>query len=71
MILTLLGASLMLAGIAMVVVEAGRNWRWPGSAKRDDDEKAKISYAGVVILAIGVVMGLIGASGSPPTPPAP
>ena len=39
-------------------------------AKPDAGEKSKVSYTGVILIAIGAVMVMIGTSGSPPAPPA-
>jgi hypothetical protein len=71
MMLTVVGTVLMLSGIAMVVIQTAQNWTHfrdftlrPGPKSKN----AKISYSGVVILGIGVVMVLIGTSGSPPPP---
>ncbi len=74
MILTVVGLALMLAGIVMIVIQAGRRWSWArgGAAKPEAGDKAKISYAGAIMLAVGAVMVMIGTSGSPPpVPPAP
>jgi hypothetical protein len=68
MILTVVGLALMLAGIVVVVIQVGRNWSWArGVAGRPAaDQKAKISYTGAVMIAVGAVMVMIGTSGSPP-----
>jgi uncharacterized membrane protein len=73
MIFTVLGAVLMLSGIAMVVRQTAQNWTSLREAlsRRPKDKNAKVSYSGVVILGIGVVLVLIGTSGSPPPPPSP
>lgn len=68
MILAVTGAILMIVGIAIVVIEAGKNWnRWRG-AMRDHNTttEGKISCTGLVILVAGVMLALIGTSGSPP-----
>jgi hypothetical protein len=70
MILTLIGVAFVLAGVATVLVEAGKNWnRWRG-AMRDENttDKGKVSWTGIIMVAIGVIIGLIGTSGAPPPP---
>jgi hypothetical protein len=73
MILTVVGLTLMLAGIVMIVIQAGRNWSWArgAAAKEAAGEKARISYAGAFMIAVGAIMVMIGTSGSPPAPPSP
>jgi hypothetical protein len=73
MILTLIGVAFVLAGVATVLVEAGKNWnRWRGPMRdHNTTEEGKISRAGVIMIGIGMVIALIGTSGLPPPPKPP
>ena len=72
MILTVLGAISILAGIGMVVYQAGQNWTRPGERLRKaapGETRPAVSYWVVLLVGLGAILIAIGTSGAPPPPP--
>jgi hypothetical protein len=66
MILAVLGAILIIAGVAMVVRKTAETWLQRRTGKLDETgEKPKISYQPIVLIGLGALLVAIGTSGSP------
>jgi hypothetical protein len=69
----LAGVVLIIAGVARVLFDAGRNWnRWRSDMRNENiDPSRKVSHLGIILVAIGVVLVLLGTSVTTSPPPAP
>ena len=66
MILAVLGAILIIAGVAIVVRKTAETWLQRRAGRLDETgEKPKISYYAVVLISLGALLVAIGTSGSP------
>jgi|KBSSwiStaDraftv2_1062776.scaffolds.fasta_scaffold362390_2 hypothetical protein len=66
MILAVLGAILIIAGVAIVVRKTAETWLQRRAGRLDETgEKPKISYYAVVLIGLGALLVAIGTSGSP------
>ena len=69
MILSVLGAILIIAGVAIVVRKTAETWLQRRAGKLDETgEKPHISYPAIVLIGLGALLVEIGTSGSPPPP---
>ena len=66
MILAVVGAILIIAGVAIVVRKTAETWLQRRAGRLDETgEKPKISYHAVVLIGLGALLVAIGTSGSP------
>ena len=66
MILAVVGAILIIAGVAIVVRKTAETWLQRRAGRLDETgEKQKISYLAVVLIGLGALLVAIGTSGSP------
>ena len=66
MILAVVGAILIIAGVAIVVRKTAETWLQRRAGRLDETgEKSKISYLAVVLIGLGALLVAIGTSGSP------
>ena len=66
MILAVLGAILIIAGVAIVVRTTAETWLQRPAGRLDETgEKPKITYLAVVLIGLGALLVAIGTSGSP------
>ena len=66
MILAILGAMMMIAGIALVVIQTGRYWSRPASRTSEPDKtagKPGISYPAVALIGLGALLVMLATSG--------
>jgi hypothetical protein len=70
MILAVLGAILIIAGVGVVVRKTAETWLQRRAGKLDETaEKGKISYLPILLIGLGALLVLIATSGSPPPKP--
>jgi hypothetical protein len=70
MILAVLGAILIIAGVAIVVRKTAETWLQRRAGRLDEtDEKPQISYLPIVLIGLGALLVAITTSGSPPPKP--
>jgi hypothetical protein len=66
MILAVLGAILIIAGVAIVVRKTAETWLQRRAGRLDEtSEKPKISYQAIVLVGLGALLVAIATSGSP------
>ncbi|MGH6826304.1 hypothetical protein [Methyloceanibacter sp.] len=66
MILAVLGAILIVAGVAIVVRKTAETWMQRRAGKLDETgEKPKISYQAIVLIGVGALLIAISTSTSP------
>jgi len=66
MIFAVLGAILIIAGVAIVVRKTAETWLQRRAGRLDETgEKPKISYYAVVLIGLRALLVAIGTSGSP------
>jgi hypothetical protein len=66
MILAVVGAILIIAGVAIVVRKTAETWLQRRAGRVDETgEKPKISYPAIVLIGLGALLVAIGTSGSP------
>jgi H+/Cl- antiporter ClcA len=66
MILAVVGAILIIAGVAIVVRKTAETWLQRRAGKLDETgEKPKIFYLAVVVIGLGALLVAIGTSRSP------
>jgi hypothetical protein len=66
MILAVLGAILIVSGIAMVVRKTAETWAQRRAGRPDETgKKPKISYPAIVLIGLGALLVAIATSGSP------
>jgi hypothetical protein len=70
MILAVLGAILIIAGVAIVVRKTAETWLQRRAGRLDEiGEKPQISYHAIVLIGLGALLVAISTSGSPPPKP--
>jgi len=66
MILAVLGAILIIAGVAIVVRKTAETWLQRRAGRLDETgEKPKISYQAIVLVGLGALLVAISTSASP------
>jgi hypothetical protein len=70
MILAVLGAILIIVGVAIVVRKTAETWLQRRAGHRDETgEKPQISYLPILLIGLGALLVAISTSGSPPPKP--
>jgi hypothetical protein len=65
-ILAVLGAILIIAGVAIVVRKTAETWLQRRAGRMDETgEKPKISYLPIILIGLGALLVAIATSGSP------
>jgi len=66
MILAVLGAVMITAGVVIVVRKTAETWLQRRAGKKDETgEKPKISYHAIVLIGLGALLIAIATSGAP------